>query len=108
MDSFIKSLEEVPLPDITDIPGTEDLLEGLPEVDFDALGLPNLEELDRLEAEMLPELERIELEMLPELERLELEATALPVEDHPLQAKAPAAGADPGEDQKGGSHNATL
>ena len=97
MDSFIKSLEEVPLPDITDIPGTEDLLEGLPEVDFDALGLPNLEELDTLEAEMLPE-----------LERLELEAIALPVEDHPLQAKAPAAGADPGEDQKGGSHNATL
>lgn len=113
MDDYIKDLEAIPLPDITDIAGTD--LDAIPETNFEGLDLPTVEDLGALELEMLPELERIELEMLPELDRLEMEALdfmdtlpdSMPAMDHPLQAKrrATAAGRDPGEDQmkKGGT-----
>ena len=109
MDDPIKDLEAIPDFEGLDFPTVEEL---------EALELEMLPELERIELELLPELERMEVEMLPELERWEREALdymdtlpdALPVMDHPLQAKrrATAAARDPGEDQNGGRHNAKM
>ena len=80
-------------------------LEAIP--DFEGLDFPTVEELEALELEMLPELERWERETLDYMNTL---PDALPVMDHPLQAKrrATAAARDPGEDQNGGRHNAKM
>ena len=105
MDDYIKDLEAIPLPDITDIAGTD--LDAIPETDFEGLDLPTAEDLDALELEMLPELDRLEMEALDFMDTL---PDSMPAMDHPLQAKrrATAAGRDPGEDQNGGSQHAKM
>lgn len=100
MDNYIKDLEAIPLPDITDIAGTD--LDAIPETDFEGLDLPTAEDLDALELEMLPELDRLEMEALDFMDTL---PDSMPAMDHHLQAKRRAAGRDLGEDQtkKGGT-----